>query len=221
MGTDGDYATDTIYSWSNLTSCPKNTTAYEGNGSLIKLANKDIIAAPSLYGCNIWRHSKLNTINLNTNYLNKIGLIWGNIIEDTTWKIGGYSGWNFTAKEVLSEEITNVTETYGPSEGISKIGLMYVSDYGFAASQSAWTTIVRDYGSSSITSVNWLYLGTDEWTITLYAGSSNDAFYLTSDGNPSYYSVCNAYDIRPSFYLKNSVTYSSGDGPISNPFRIN
>lgn len=46
---------------------------------------------------------------------------------------------------MYTEEITNATKTYGPSTGTSKVGLMYVSDYGFAASPSAWTTDLYSY----------------------------------------------------------------------------
>ena len=48
-----------------------------------------------------------------------------------------------------------------------------------------------------------------------------DIVFLVDSGNVRYDSSSLEYGIRPSFYLKNSVTYSSGDGTISNPIRIN
>ena len=95
---------------------------------------------------------------------------------------------------------------------------MYVSDYGFAASQEAWTTKLSSYDSN--TSKNWLYLGSTEWTISRFSDLTSVAFFVTSgsvDGNAVPYS--NA--ARPSFNLESSVKYVSGSGSMSDPIRIN
>ena len=68
-----------------------------------------------------------------------------------------------------------------------------------------------------------MFKGLGEWTITRQTGSNNRATYLKSDG-----SVGNGYihieyghrAIRPCFYLKNNVTYISGDGSYNNPYKI-
>ena len=49
------------------------------------------------------------------------------MIEDATWKVSGHSTRSVTPSEMYTAEITNATKTYGPSDGTSKIGLMYVS----------------------------------------------------------------------------------------------
>ena len=133
LGTNGGYSSDTTYKWSVIESCPSNTTTYTKSSNTI--AAGDIRPTG---GCNIWKNSELNTINLNTNYLNKIGSAWSNMIENTTWKVSGHTTYSsVTPSAVHTAEITNATKTYGPSDGVSKIGLMYVSDYGFAAKHSA------------------------------------------------------------------------------------
>ena len=165
---------------------------------------------------NVWSTSLLNKINLNTNYLNNIGTTWSNFIEDTTWKISGIDNIYLVPREVYAKEITNATKTYGPSDGTSKIGLMYVSDYGFAASSSAWS-IEIGYYSQGI-SVNWMYMGLDEWTITPSDGDR--VSYLSTDGSVSNYYADDMYCSRPVMYLKASVAYAGGSGTKDSPITL-
>ena len=185
-----------------------NTTINNGNGS------------------NIWSTSLLNKINLNTNYLNNIGTKWSNMIEDATWRVSGYSTESVTPSEMYTEEITNATKTYGPNDGTSKIGLVYASDYGFAASPSAWTTTLLDYSGNdangtSITTINWMYMGFDEVTMTPFSSYSEFVFSLYADGQVSSdaaaSSLCGS---RPVLYLKASVTYAGGSGTKDSPITL-
>ena len=57
---------------------------------------------------------------------------------------------------------------------------MYISVYGFEAPATAWTTILSDYNSSYIASLNWMYSGLDEWTISRDAGYPEDTFLVFS-----------------------------------------
>ena len=142
------------------------------------------------------------------------------MIAETTWKVGGNTDANIrfvVPKTAYANEITNPAESTTYS---SKIGLMYVSDYGFAASSSAWSTVLDDYNSSSITSVNWMYMGLYEWTISRGADDSVDAFYVSYVGHVSSGGVDRGIAVRPVFYLASTATYSSGTGTSSNPIRI-
>ena len=222
LGTDGGYYTDNTFKWSNLETCPSDTTAYIQDNSILMLTNKNVIAAPISLGCNMWNYSDLNTINLNTNFLTNIGTHWTSFIEDTTWKISGHTTDSIIPNIMYTAEITNATKTYGPSDGISKVGLMYVSDYGFAASPSSWTTSLGNYDSSSITSVNWMYIGQYECTVTPNFSLDNHVFGLTSDGSMSgLIGTLGGKGVRPTFYLKSSVAYAGGSGTQSDPIIIN
>lgn len=221
LGTDGGYGSDTTYKWSNLNTCPSDTTAYIQDNNITRLANKNIIGTPD-FGCNAWELSDLNTINLNTNFLVNIGPTWSNLIEDTTWNVSGHTTYAATPREMYTAEITNATKTYGPSDGTSKIGLMYASDYGFAATPSAWTSNMSSYNSSSITLVNWMYMGSYEWTIT--PDSSYSRYYVFILGNNgNLYNDFTYYGKggRPVLYLKASVAYAGGSGTQSDPIIIN
>ena len=197
LKTDGDYYSSTSYYWN-----------YK--------ATSDVT--------NTWSTSLLNKTNLNTNYINYIGSTWSAKIATTTWKVGGntyaniYSAVPATAyaNEITSPVTTNSTDnatTYS-----AKIGLMYVSDYGFAADPSAWTTALISYHSYK--SVNWMALGSNEWTISRRADDSETSFYVASSGYVFYNYVNSRCAVRPVFYLTSSATYSSGTGTSGSPIRL-
>ena len=164
---------------------------------------------------NTWSTSSLNTY-LNYEFKNTLG-DWVNKIVDTTWKVGGFSDSSQPANKVYQNEINS-----SPSE-TKKIGLMYASDYGFAAAPSAWTTTLGGYGKVAIKSANWMYLGSDEWTISRRGGFSLYAFSVNESGSVtgSYNYVTNAHAVLPVFNLVSSVTYVSGDGTKTEPIHIN
>ena len=189
---------------------------------------------------NTWSISSLNTY-LNGTYLTSMGTL-SDKIDVATWKVGGNTWDNIsvsTAKEVYDYEIKNpsTTASTGETEYSAKIGLMYVSDYMFAVLQDNWTLVAynsndatKDY--RAVKTENWLYLGSDEYTITRSSKYSGDVFAIYSSGEVYSYSVscnsdeplpCSVYAkyARPSFYLISSVEYSGGTGTSSDPIRIN
>ena len=103
----------------------------------------------------------------------------------------------------------------------AKIGLMYVSDYGFAASPEAWTLTMSSYNNTTATNNNWMYMGLYEWTISRSADSSDDAFGVGDDGDVNSCYVGRNYGVRASFNLESSVSYVSGSGSMSDPIVIN
>ena len=218
LGTDGAYYSDTTYKWSTLDSCP-SSTAYNSSNGIYQLANKNIIAKPEV-GCNEWNYSDLNTTNLNTNFINNIGTTWASKIATTTWKVGGGSWSNIGTSVPKTAYQYEVGSSASSTTYDAKIGLMYVSDYGFGADPSAWTTKLSSYNSN--TSKNWLYLGSDEWTISRYSDDTTLAFYVRSTGSMTNDRVSSSsYAVRPSFSLLSSITYVSGSGSMSDPVRIN
>ncbi len=164
---------------------------------------------------NTWSSSSLNTY-LNGTYLTSLGTL-AEKIATTTWKVrGGSSTYLYDAPkiayqyEVGSSALTTTND--------AKIGLMYVSDYGFAADSSGWTTKLSSYNSNN--SKNWLYLGSNEWTISRNSGTASNAFDVFS-GYVLNRNVIISYAVRPSFNLVSSVKYVSGSGSMSDPVRVN
>ena len=213
LGTGGDY---------NGASVP-NSTYYKGSLTSIDAYYWNYKATNN--ESNEWSTSLLNKINLNTNYLNNIGTTWSNLIEDATWKVSGHSTNFVTPSKMYTAEITNATKTYGPSDGTSKIGLMYVSDYGFAASPSAWTETLANYDGNDangtlIKTINWMYMGNYEWTISPYSSNSFSVFTLNDRGDVNNFAAGADYGSRPVLYLKASVLYAGGLGTKDSPITL-
>ena len=212
LGTDGDYKDS---------STPGSTY----KGSLSKVDRYYWNSKATNKASNTWSTSLLNKINLNTNYLNNIGTTWSNLIEDATWKVSGHSTNFVTPSKMYTAEITNATKTYGPSDGTSKIGLMYVSDYGFAASPSAWTETLANYDGNDangtlIKTINWMYMGNYEWTISPYSSNSFSVFTLNDRGDVNNFAAGADYGSRPVLYLKASVLYAGGLGTKDSPITL-
>ena len=120
-----------------------------------------------------------------------------------------------TAKDYYNTEIGSSSSSTTDS---MKIGLMYVSDYGYAAAPSNWTTALNDYDNA--TSTNWLYLDDYEWTISRRPGYTSYAFFVDGPGFVYYYNVTISSEVRPSFYLESSVVLTGGTGNLSDPYKI-
>ena len=211
LGTDGDYSgSDT-----------PDTNYYKGS-----LSSIDTYYWNNVTKKNTWSESNLNKINLNTNFINNIGSTWANKIATTTWKVGGNTFDNIGSSV---PSIAYQNEIVAPAENTTydaKIGLMYVSDYGFAASPSAWTTTLYNYDGNdakgtSIKTINWMYMGYYDWMISRFSDYSNIAFLVDVGGYVSSNRVSSNYGVRPSFNLLSSITYVSGSGSAVDPILIN
>ena len=165
--------------------------------------------------------SSLNTY-LNGEYLTSLGTL-ADKIATTTWKVGGGSWSNISASVPKTAYQNEVGSSASTTTVNKKIGLMYVSDYYYSASPSAWTLMgynsdaTKDYRAAKTT--NWLYLGSYEWTVSRYSDRTTHAFSVTSTGDVLHSNVTDSYAVRPSFNLESSV-YVSGSGSMSDPVRV-
>ena len=211
LGTDGDFSQEytSNYFSGEQGESPSSNSLYYWNNAVT----------------NTWSASKLNTVNLNTNFTTNIGTAWANKIATTTWKVGGGTYANLrdaVPKTAYQYEVGSSasTTTYD-----AKIGLMYVSDYYYSASPSAWTLVGynSDYTKSyaSAKGENWLYGGGWDWTISRISDDSGHAFDVSYYGYVSNVDVSGNGGVRPSFSLLSSTTYVSGSGSMSDPVRIN
>ena len=224
LGTNGDYSGSET----------PNAETYKGSLTTVNIYYwnfKNNTSINSENGSNTWSTSLLNKTNLNTNFITNIGTEWANKIATTTWKVGGNTDDNIYnvvpattyQNEIVNPVTTNTTDN--ATEYPAKIGLMYVSDYGFAADPSAWTTTLFDYdgsvNGSTIRSLNWMHMGGYvEWTISRNSDIESNVFYVDESGYVNNYSASNWCPVRPSFNLESSVTYVSGNGSADDPMVI-
>ncbi len=194
---------------------------------------------------NMWQYSNLNKINLNQFYYNYITNKVSDLddhIMGHTWTTGGleYNAISTTKqvydKELGSEKLTTSDKKCYPENNRiivqtcteddlthknAKIGLMYISDYGYAAYPEAWNQYPSGYSSVTVTTNNWMYMGLNEWTISRSSSSGSNALDVLATGSASgISSVSSSYGVRPSFYLDSSTKIKSGNGSKTNPFRL-
>ena len=179
------------------------------------------------YGNYVWDSGGSNTWNpdaeiypdirntLNSTFLGTLSRTWQNKIATHAYKVGGMAhSQRNTAKQYYNTEVGSSSSSTPDS---MKIGLMYVSDYGFGASPDYWTTELYNYEPSK--SSNWL-AGLDEWTISRSSGSTSTAFRVSSTGCVLGFGVNSSSAVRPVFYLNSSINYVSGSGSSADPIRI-
>ena len=221
LGTDGSYYGAYTY----------GDSTYKGNN----YANIASYYWNNSTNINIWSESNLNTVNLNTNYLNALGSEWTDKIATIEWKVGGNTNAkisNVNAPIVYQNEILNPAEATTYS---AKIGLMYISDYMYGAAPTYWTyhgftsssypneegQYGANYDYRAAINDNWMYMGLYDWTISRTSDYANSALYVDYTGYVNTRSVDLRYSaVRPSFYLESSVEFSHGDGTQENPYRI-
>ena len=179
------------------------------------------------YGRYVWNSGNNNNWNatnkpdiyttLNTLYWKTLSSEWQSKVEQTyQWQVGGMiQERSYTAKQYYDIELKNQTGY----EETMPIGLMYVSDYGYAASPENWKTALNDYMFSTY-KPDWLYLYA-EWTISLSLSNSKFSFAVGYDGAyAGCESIGTSYNIRPCLFLKPNITIKNGIGTSSNPYRI-
>ena len=177
---------------------------------LIKKSSYGNIAWDSA-GTRDWSNASLKTI-LNYTFITEKLLNVSGAIYDVTWKVSGYNQYNVTPKNFYNYEITSST-----SNVVATVGLMYVSDYAFGASQTYWSNNLNSY---NVSNNNWLHLSDYEWTITPSSTSSSNVWYVDSTGSISDLRVTNSRQVHPTFYLMNNVEYMGGAGTIDDPIQL-
>ena len=172
---------------------------------------------------NNWNNSDLKSY-LNGEYYNSIDGTYKNMISEETYYLGGATNSNrntLTASGYYNAE-RDSTQVYSGNPASTKqyIGLMYPSDYGYAAGSSCLSTALYNYDGGCKNS-DYLSIGVWEWLQAPDASYSNVAAYLNSTG----YVVTNGavtYSdaVRPVLYLTSETQITGGDGSQGNAFKL-
>ena len=187
--------------------------------------NSTQVSSTSSY--NNWTGATLKTY-LNTTYYNTLSNIdEQSMIGNAKYYLGGYTQSTGISKDMMYQYERKIsgsnTYYYGtnPNSWTGKIGLMYISDYGYAASDTC-TSNLSSYNDETCTSNNWLYnIKKNEWLLPQRSNYSGDVFNIDADGLVGFNSASNNnYAVRPTLYLKYNVQISSGDGTSSNPYKF-
>ena len=149
-----------------------------------------------------------------TSFTFKLNSTAQNLIANAVWYIGKSDNRSITAATAYTNE-QKTTWT-------GKMGLMSISDYGFASSTCKETKYLGDY--DDCTSTNWMFSGNFEWTMIPNDNSDNPTSfedYIGSTGNVvganNTNRVSASLGVRPVVYLKANVKIS-GSGTSGSPY---
>ncbi len=140
------------------------------------------------------------------------------MIEEATWYLGGALSIYTSANGYYELERGSVTSAGTNLEWSGNIGLVYPSDYGYAASKEKWNYQLYYYNSEFIPENNWMYNGLSAWTITSVSNITTHGFSIRASGNVNNLIVRADASLNPVIYLKSQIHITSGSGTSSDPF---
>ena len=149
-------------------------------------------------------------------------------ITTSRYYLGGYNNSNgvMTNQFYAYERGTTRYDTNRPLYWDGYVGLMYPSDFGYAAGNSCVTGTDPYNYDGGCKNKDWLRMTTSsdytngyEWLMSPHSGNSNFAFRVHSSGyviHDRYVHL--AYSARPVFYLTSTTSIIDGDGTLNNPY---
>ena len=144
-------------------------------------------------------------------------------ITISRYYLGGYNNDLPLTNEMYGyERGTNRYDNNRPLYWDGYVGLMYSSDYGYAAGKSCVDgTNLINY-DSSCKSKDWLNnAGVNQWLMSPNSGDPEGVLRVNYLGRAHYYVSCNyAFSARPVFFLTSSASISEGTGEENNPYII-
>ena len=164
-------------------------------------------------------------VNFNTDNTGLKNDVTRNMIANMTWNLGGWDSSTVYSNGMYKYERGTKVYSRRPTSWNGKIALMYPSDYGYATDFSKCSLSLNNYNNSTNSyacrSNDWLYNSLNQWSLTLTSSYSDRAWNVDSAGTVYvYYSVYNAFGVRPVLYLNSELAIESGDGTSSIPYRL-
>ena len=151
------------------------------------------------------------------------------LIDNALWYLGGGNSTDLYADDYYTMERGTTTYGSNPTRWTGKIGIMYPSDYAYAADLSQCTKTGRNYmdrdsyePDPNCAGTDWLFNGEYQWLMSPGSGDSGDAWLVFGtgcvfiDGN----GVDDEDGVRPLAVLKSDVVITSGKGTSENPYKL-
>ena len=165
-----------------------------------------------------------STTATNVNFTNyKLSDKAKSYITTSRYYLGGYNNSNILTSAMYGyERGTNSSATSRPLYWDGMVGLLYPSDYGYAAGNTCVTgTTLYNYGAGC-KNKGWFYNTKDQWLVTPNSMAEYSCvFYIYSDGKIGFFGDDNtqfANFVHPVFYLTSTTSIIDGDGTLNNPY---
>ena len=227
-GFSWDYTSSGSYSniWATITSTSGNYSNSLSSGSqLMKLLNSGLWwngTSGSYYNKSI----TATTVNF-TNY--KLSDKAKSYISTSRYYLGGYNNNPPLTNDMYGYERGTLRyDTSRPLYWDGMVGLIYPSDYGYAAGSTCVTGTDLFTYDGGCKNKDWLwmtnssdYTNSHEWLMSPLSDNSVRSFFVDSPGYVgTYYGVGYTYSVRPVFYLTSTTSITSGTGTESDPYLI-
>ena len=142
-------------------------------------------------------------------------------ITTSRYYLGGYS----TTYEVMTNQFytyergTARFDTDRPLYWDGYVGLMYPSDYGYAAGNSCVTGTDPNNYDGGCKNKDWLWVTTSaEWLMSPISDDSGYVFGVYATGHVGNFTSVLAHAVRPVFYLSSSASITDGEGTPASPY---
>ena len=213
------------------------------NKSKVEYLEKDknynvIMVAASVNGYNNWARPASSNRDLNGTYYSNLISEAKNMTGQAKYYLGGYNSTSTTSVDMYQYERKINGSTYyngtNPNSWTGKIGLMYVSDYGYATEncegKKIWDTIWDTNSSSNdiraCNTTNWLYNVISKssygiWTLDQGSHTGSHVYYVDTKGFINLLAVGTEYvESYPVLYLKSDIQITGGSGTSSSPYTL-
>ena len=218
-GFSWDYTSSGSYSniWATITSGNYSNSLTSGS-QLMKLLNSGLWwngTSGSYY------NNSTTATNVNfTNY--KLSDKAKSYITTSRYYLGWYDPNRVATRVMYSyERRTSRYDTGRPLYWDGYVGLMYSTDYGYAAGYSCANQTILQYYDDSCMSKDWLYISnTDQWLMSSYSVNSSTTLIVNIEGQVTGHNSNSALAVSPVFYLSSSASITNGDGSLNNPYLI-
>ncbi len=155
------------------------------------------------------------------------------MIGDAKWYLGGTASYNSSSNGLASHwyKYERGTTVYSgrSTNWTGKVGLMYLSDYGYATSGGSTTDRasclakeIFNWDSSSVSDCknnDWMYNSSyNQWTMTPHSGYTRYVFSVITAGYVSNYDANYSHGVRPVVHLKSTIKVIDGTGEKNNPY---
>ena len=211
-----DYKSDGTYTniWSSI------TNGVNSGSTLMQLLNGIYLmrGSGSYYNGN----ETATTVDFSSTGLTDITQALMNTGKDNNglsrYYLGGFSDRYAKPADIYLSERNKTTSSGSALYWDGKVGLMYPSDYGYAAGNDCAINIAYyEYFDCSYNK-NWLYNGNgNKWTMTPYSQSGVAGVYGGFGDAPSPDVLRN---VHPVFYLKSDITLIGGTGTMDDPYLV-
>ena len=222
-GFSWDYKSDGTYDniWATITSGNYSNSLTSGS-QLMKLFNSGLWwngTSGSYYNYNYSGSTTATTFNFTNHKLSDEAKSY---ITTSRYYLGGYNNDPPLTNEMYGYERGTLRyNTDRPLYWEGMVGLMYSSDYGYAAGNSCVSgTKLYDY-KGGCKNKDWLYIsGIFQWLMSPDSGRPHYVLHVNYDGQVTGTNSFNKAAVSPVFYLTPSTLITSGTGTLTDPYLL-